>query len=291
MRLLITGCNGQLGRSLHDLSTEHPEHSYVWTDIDRLDLTDAQAVSRAVEEADVDMIVNCAAFTNVDGAEEHEAEALQANADAVANLARTGKPIVHISTDYVFSGEGWLPYRETDTPRPNTAYGRTKWEGEKRLMALSPDSLIIRTAWLYSPYGKNFVKTMLAAAEARDELRVVYDQIGSPTYALDLARLIFVVISAPRRPAGIYHFTNEGVCSWYDFTREIVRQARCLQGQDRYAARITPIRSEEYTYKTPRPHYSVLDKKKVKDTFGIDIPYWADSLNHCLRQLLSAGGC
>ena len=288
MRLFITGCNGQLGRSLQDLSTAHPEHSYVWTDIDRLDLTDADAVAKGIDAAGVDMIVNCAAFTNVDGAEEHEDEALKANADAVANLARTGKPLIHISTDYVFSGEGWLPYRETDSPHPKTAYGRTKWEGEKRLMALSPESLIIRTAWLYSPYGKNFVKTMLAAAQTHDELRVVFDQIGSPTYARDLANLIFAVLAAPRRPAGIYHFTNEGVCSWYDFTYEIVRLARCMQGQDHYATRIIPIRSEEYTYKTPRPHYSVLDKKKVKDTFGIDIPYWTDSLRHCLEQLLSA---
>ena len=209
------------------------------------------------------------------------------NADAVENLALASQTtndqqqttkIIHISTDYVFSGDEHLPCREDDPVAPRTAYGRTKLEGEQRLLAACPDAVIIRTAWLYSPYGNNFVKTMLRLGKERDELRVVYDQIGTPTYAADLAAAIYAVIEAPEWHPGIYHFTNEGVCSWFDFTVEILKQSGLN-------CRVSPILSSEYQYKTPRPHYSVLDKAKIKNTFGIEIPYWTDGLAKCLKRL------
>ena len=287
MKILITGCNGQLGTAMRWLSAEHSGYEYIWTDIDNLDLTDREAVKSLVEKEKVDIIVNCAAFTNVDGAEQNETAARMVNSTAVENLALTGRRIIHISTDYVFSGEGFLPYRESDTPQPRTVYGRTKLEGEEKLHQLCPDAIIIRTAWLYSPVGKNFVKTMLNAAEVREELKVVYDQIGTPTYAVDLARVIYAFIGQAEWKSGIYHFTNEGVCSWYDFTVEILRQARLLTSANRFKAKVLPIRSVEYQYATARPHYSVLDKKKIKQTLSIDIPYWTDSLNECLVKLLN----
>ncbi len=288
MNVLVTGSRGQLGTELRRLSPLHTAHQYVWADIDELDLTNAAAVADFVHRHHIDTIVNCAAFTNVDGAEQHEADALRVNADAVANLARTGRRIIHISTDYVFSGEDCLPYRESDQPNPHTAYGRTKLEGEKQLLAICPDAIILRTAWLYSPWGKNFVKTMLSASEQHSELRVVYDQIGSPTYAGDLAEAVFAVLDCPTWHAGIYHFTDEGVCSWFDFTIEILRQANLILGTNRYQAAVLPIRSEEYTYRTQRPHYSVLDKQKFKSTFHFSIPYWTDSLRQCLTAILQA---
>lgn len=288
MNVLVTGCKGQLGTEMRRLSAEHTKHRYTYVDIDELDLTDGEAVKRLVEDCRIDVIVNCAAFTNVDGAETQEEAARRVNADAVENMARTGRKIIHISTDYIFSGEGWLPYKEDDEPAPRTAYGRTKREGEERLLALCKDAIVFRTAWLYSPWGKNFVKTMLHYGAEKDEMRVVYDQIGSPTYAGDLAKAVYAALDADEWKSGVYHFTDEGVCSWYDFTVEILRQANTLLGSNRYKAYVIPIRSEEYTYLTPRPHYSVLDKQKVKQTFDIQIPHWTESLNECLRQMVSA---
>lgn len=287
MTILITGANGQLGTEMRNLSAQHPNHTYFFTDVAELDITNREAVQRFVADNVVDLIVNCAAYTNVDKAEEDEPTARLINVDAVENLAfasqttndqRQTTKIIHISTDYVFSGDEHLPCRESDPVDPRTAYGRTKLEGEQRLLAISPDAVIIRTAWLYSPYGNNFVKTMLRLGKERDELRVVYDQIGTPTYAADLAAAIYAVIEAPEWHPGIYHFTNEGVCSWFDFTVEILKQSGLN-------CRVNPILSSEYQYKTPRPHYSVLDKAKIKNTFGIDIPYWTDSLAKCLKRL------
>lgn len=278
MNLLITGCNGQLGTEMRNLSAEHKAHTYFFTDVAELDITNRQAVQDFVRDNAIDFIVNCAAYTNVDKAEEDEATARLINATAVENLGVAGAKVIHISTDYVFSGEESIPYRESDPVAPRTAYGRTKLEGEQQLLAVCPDAVIIRTAWLYSPYGNNFVKTMLRFGAERDELRVVFDQIGTPTYAADLADAIYAVIEAPQWHAGIYHFTNEGVCSWFDFTVEILRQAGIT-------CRVLPIRSEEYAYKTPRPHYSVLDKSKIKRTFNIHIPEWQDSLAKCLARL------
>lgn len=287
MTILITGANGQLGTEMRNLSAQHPNHTYFFTDVAELDITNRVAVQRFVTDNAIDLIVNCAAYTNVDKAEEDEPTARLINADAVENLALASQTtkdkrhmtkIIHISTDYVFSGNESAPCLESDAVAPRTAYGRTKLEGEQLLLAANPDAVIIRTAWLYSPYGNNFVKTMLRLGKERDELRVVNDQIGTPTYAADLAAAIYAVIETPEWHPGIYHFTDEGICSWYDFTVEILRQAGI-------ACKVTPIKSSEYAYKTPRPAYSVLDKTKIKSTFGITIPAWEDSLAQCLQRL------
>lgn len=278
MNILITGCNGQLGTEMRNLSALHPAHTYFFTDVQELDITNRASVHTYVRDNNIGVIVNCAAYTNVDKAEEDEPTARLINAIAVENLATAGCKVIHISTDYVFSGDEHVPCQETDSVAPRTAYGRTKYEGEQLLLKANPEAIIFRTAWLYSPYGNNFVKTMLRYGKEKDELRVVYDQIGTPTYAEDLAKAIYAAIEADQWHPGIYHFTNEGVCSWYDFTVEILRQAGV-------PCRVTPILSAEYQYKTPRPHYSVLDKAKVKTTFGITIPYWTDSLQACLKRL------
>lgn len=278
MKILITGCNGQLGTEMRLQSVQHPTHTYYFTDVAELDILDKAAVETFVRANGIDLIVNCAAYTNVDKAETDEIFAKRLNAEAVANLGETGCRIIHISTDYVFAGDGCEPYREEDAISPQTAYGRTKYAGEKALMAVNPEAIIIRTAWLYSAYGNNFVKTMLRLGKEREMLKVVYDQIGTPTYAGDLAAAIYTAIESPVWHPGIYHFTNEGVCSWYDFTVEIMRQAGI-------SCRVEPILSSEYQYQTPRPHYSVLNKSKIKQTFDLTIPYWTDSLTHCLKEL------
>ncbi|MCR5049659.1 MAG: dTDP-4-dehydrorhamnose reductase [Paludibacteraceae bacterium] len=279
MNILITGCNGQLGNEMQVLSKQHPSHRYFFTDVAELDITDAAAVSAFVQGNAIDLIVNCAAYTNVDKAEEDEPTAMKINADAAGVLGSQGVKVIHVSTDYVFSGDEHVPCREIDSAAPRTAYGRTKYEGEKRLLAACPEAVILRTAWLYSSFGNNFVKTMIRLGQEKEQLGVVFDQIGTPTYAADLAWAIFTVIEAPQWHAGIYHFTNEGVCSWYDFTIAIHE----LAGIKTCAVR--PILSEEYQYKTPRPHYSVLDKSKFKKTFGVEIPYWLDGLKRCINKL------
>lgn len=281
MNILITGANGQLGNEMRVLSAAHPKHIYFFTDIAELDITDKAAVSTFVADNAIDLIVNCAAYTNVDKAEEDEATAMKINADAVAILGSQGVKVIHVSTDYVFSGDEHLPCRESDPVAPRTAYGRTKYEGEKRLLAECPDAVILRTAWLYSEYGNNFVKTMIRLGNEKEQLGVVFDQIGTPTYAADLAAAIFTVIETPVWHPGIYHFTNEGVCSWFDFTLAIHELAGIKKCQ------VRPILSEEYQYKTPRPHYSVLDKSKFKKTFGVEIPYWKASLERCVKLLNS----
>ena len=285
MNILITGANGQLGNEMRVLSTQHPKHTYFFTDVlqaentESLDITDKKAVSAFVENHAIDLIVNCAAYTNVDKAEEDEVTALKINADALTVLGSQGIKVIHVSTDYVFSGDEHVPCRETDPVAPRTAYGRTKYEGEKNLLAVCPEAVILRTAWLYSSFGNNFVKTMIRLGKEKEKLGVVFDQIGTPTYAADLAWAIFTVIeNAVWRP-GIYHFTNEGVCSWYDFTIAIHELAGITKCQ------VSPILSEEYQYKTPRPHYSVLDKSKFKKTFGVHIPYWMDGLKRCMAKL------
>lgn len=279
MNILITGCNGQLGNEMRVLSAQHPRHNYFFTDVAELDITDRQAVSSFVTENAIDLIVNCAAYTNVDKAEEDEATALKINADALAVLGSQGIRVIHISTDYVFSGDEHVPCREADPVAPRTAYGRTKLEGEKRLLAVCPEAVILRTAWLYSSFGNNFVKTMIRLGQEKESLGVVFDQIGTPTYAADLAQAIFTVIESPVWRPGIYHFTNEGVCSWYDFTLAIHELAGITK------CRVRPILSEEYQYRTPRPHYSVLDKSKFKKTFGAEIPHWMDGLKRCMEKL------
>lgn len=288
MNILITGANGQLGNEVRNLSQTHTDHTYFFTDVAELDITSRDAVHAFVRDHAIDLIINCAAYTNVDRAEEDEPTARLINAEAVANLGSAGARIIHVSTDYVFAGEGWIPCAETDPAAPRTAYGRTKREGEELLLALRPDAIILRTAWLYSPYGNNFVKTMIRLGLERDDLGVVFDQIGSPTAAADLAAAIFAAIEAPEWHPGIYHFTDEGVCSWFDFTVMIHRIYNRLTTGPQIACHVRPILSSEYQYKTPRPHYSVLDKSKIKRTFGIDIPYWTDSLQTCIQTLINA---
>ena len=285
MNILVTGANGQLGNEMRVLSASHPKHQYFFTDVvsaDQtytLDICDKTAVSAFVTEHAIDLIVNCAAYTNVDKAEEDEATALKINAEALSVLGSQGVKVIHISTDYVFSGDEHVPCKESDPVAPRTAYGRTKYEGEKRLLAVCPEAIILRTAWLYSEFGNNFVKTMIKLGKEREELGVVFDQIGTPTYAADLAQAIFTVIECPMWHPGIYHFTNEGVCSWFDFTIAIHE----LAGINK--CHVRPILSEEYAYKTPRPHYSVLDKSKFKKTFNASIPHWMDGLRRCIKKL------
>ena len=285
MKILVTGSNGQLGNEMRVLSKEHTKHTYFFTDVIEsadtqvLDITDAAAVRAFIEAHGIDLIVNCAAYTNVDKAEEDEATAMKINAEALAVLGSQGVRVIHVSTDYVFAGDEHLPCRESDPVAPRTAYGRTKYEGEKRLLAACPEAVILRTAWLYSSFGNNFVKTMIKLGHEKEQLGVVFDQIGTPTYAADLAWAIFTVIESPVWHPGIYHFTNEGVCSWYDFTIAIHEMAGIKQ------CKVRPILSEEYPYKTPRPHYSVLDKSKFKKTFGVEIPHWMDGLRRCMRVL------
>lgn len=285
MNILITGANGQLGNEMRVLSAEHPKHRYFFTDVVEtegvhvLDITDKAAVSAFVAVNAIDLIVNCAAYTNVDKAEEDEPTAMKINADALTVLGSQTVKVIHVSTDYVFSGNEHLPCRETDPVAPRTAYGRTKLEGEKRLLAVCSEAVILRTAWLYSSFGNNFVKTMIRLGHEKEQLGVVFDQIGTPTYAADLANAIFTVVESPVWRSGIYHFTNEGVCSWYDFTLAIHELAGIKE------CRVRPILSEEYQYKTPRPHYSVLDKSKFKKTFGVEIPHWMDGLRRCMKLM------
>lgn len=279
MNILVTGSNGQLGNEMRVLSQSYPQHTYFFTDVEDLDITQRAMVADYVTANAIDLIVNCAAYTNVDKAEEDESNALKINAEALSVLGSQGIHVVHVSTDYVFSGEEHRPCRETDQVAPRTVYGYTKYEGEKRLLAVCPEAVIIRTAWLYSAYGNNFVKTMIRLGQERQELRVVFDQVGTPTYAADLAQAIFTIIQSPVWRPGVFHFSNEGVCSWYDFTLAI---HHLYGGID---CRIVPILSEEYAYKTPRPHYSVLDKSKYKQTFGVSIPHWLDSLEKCITSL------
>ena len=283
MNILVTGSNGQLGNELRLLAPENAQHNFLFTDIEELDITNKTAVFDFVSLNKVEMIINCAAYTAVDRAESDEDVARLINALAVLNLgeaaSETGAKIVHMSTDYVFNGKSYLPYKETDMPEPASAYGRTKLEGEQLLSEACPDAVIIRTAWLYSEFGNNFVKTMLRLGKERDSLNVVYDQIGSPTFAGDLAQTIMTIVNADKWVGGIYHFTNEGICSWYDFTCAI-HQLAGIQCD------VRPIRSEQYPTPTERPHYSVLDKEKIKATYGVSVPHWYDALQRCIIRLL-----
>ncbi len=282
MNILITGCNGQLGNEMRNLLTSDSRLQTLdcfYTDVAELDIINLAAVQAFVSEHKIDVIVNCAAYTNVDKAEEDEDTAYLINATAAENLGKSGAKVIHVSTDYVFDGTAHTPYTEDQAACPNTAYGRTKRAGEDLLLAACPEAIILRTAWLYSAYGNNFVKTMLRLGQERETLNVVFDQIGTPTYAADLATVIGAFLTAKEWHPGIYHVTNEGVCSWYDFTCEIHKQAGIT-------CNVQPILSSEYPSKTPRPHYSVLDKSKVKKTLGITIPHWTDGLKRCLIKLL-----
>lgn len=282
MNILITGCNGQLGNEIQLLERMNPQYDYFNTDVDELDITDAEAVNRYVDENKIDGIVNCAAFTAVDKAESNEELCTRLNAEAPAYLAaainRHEGWMIQISTDYVFDGTNHTPYTEDEETCPNSVYGRTKLVGEFNVLKLCQRSMIIRTAWLYSTFGNNFVKTMLRLGKEKEELGVIFDQIGTPTYARDLAVAIFMAINKGIVP-GIYHFTNEGVTSWYDFTKAIHRLAGIKD------CHVRPLHTSEYPTPAARPHYSVLDKTKIKQTYGLDIPYWEESLRDCIEKL------
>ena len=282
MKILITGCNGQLGNEMQLLEKENPQHTYFNTDVAELDITDQTAIEKFVSENAIDGIVNCAAYTAVDKAEENQDLCMKLNATAPDYLAQAiekrGGWMIQISTDYVFDGTNHKPYTEADSVCPNSTYGRTKLAGEQAVMAGCKKSMIIRTAWLYSTFGNNFVKTMIRLGKEKPELGVIFDQIGTPTYARDLAVAIFAAINQGIVP-GIYHFSNEGVISWYDFTKAIHRIAGIT------TCRVRPLHTEEYPTPANRPHYSVLDKTKIKQTYGIEIPYWEESLVECVKLL------
>ncbi len=282
MNILVTGANGQLGNEMQRVAKTSSNH-YIFTDVAQLDITDREAVLRAVKDNSIQVIVNCAAYTNVDKAEDDSETADLINNKAVENLAIAAREndatLIHISTDYVFKGNRCTPCREDWETDPLGVYGITKLAGEKSIERTGCRHIIIRTAWLYSPFGKNFVKTMQKLTAEKDSLKVVFDQVGTPTYAGDLADAIARIIETGQLgKQGIYHFSNEGVCSWYDFAREICE----LSG---HTCNIQPCHSDEFPSKVKRPHFSVLDKTKIKDTFGIEVPYWKDSLKKCIREL------
>ena len=289
MNILVTGANGQLGNEIQKVS-KHSQDHYIFTDVcdgyEKLDITNLDAIRQMVAQLDVKCIINCAAWTNVDAAETAGDIVEQLNAKAPENLAMAMKEVggllVHISTDYVFGGDPYnTPCREDQKGSPTGVYGRTKLHGEQRILATGVKHIIIRTAWLYSEFGKNFVKTMLSLTATKPELRVVFDQCGTPTYAGDLADVIYDIIENRKfdNNEGIYHFSNEGVCSWYDFTKVIAQMA------GHTTCDIQPCHSDEFPSPVKRPAYSVLDKSKIKDTFSITIPYWTDSLRKCIAAL------
>lgn len=284
MNILITGCNGQLGNEMQLLEKVNPQHQYFNTDVAQLDITNPEAIEEFVNNNAIDIIVNCAAFTAVDKAESSQELCHLLNAKApeylAAAVARRGGYLVQVSTDYVFDGTNHTPYTEDEATCPNSVYGSTKLEGEKLAMAACANTMIIRTAWLYSTFGNNFVKTMIRLGQEKPELGVIFDQIGTPTYAGDLAAAIMAAINHGIVP-GIYHFSNEGVISWYDFTKAIHRIAGIT------SCHVKPLHTTEYPTPAARPHYSVLDKTKIKQTYGIEIPYWEESLEKCVAKLLA----
>ncbi|GAB6120634.1 dTDP-4-dehydrorhamnose reductase [Dysgonomonas termitidis] len=282
MNILITGANGQLGNEIRRI-TGDSQNNYIFTDVAELDITDLDAIRQLAIGEKLSIIVNCAAYTNVDKAEDDYDMADLINNKAVRNLAviakETGATLIHVSTDYVFNGESCIPYQETCRTNPIGVYGKTKLAGELSIQEIGCKYLIFRTSWLYSQYGNNFVKTMQRLTSERDTLNVVFDQVGTPTYAADLASLIYKIIEEDiYHKQGTYHFSNEGVCSWYDFAKKICDLSENI-------CDIQPCHSDEFPSKVRRPNFSVLDKTKVKETFNIKIPYWEESLTQCIKEL------
>ena len=283
MNILVTGCNGQLGNEIQLLEKENPQHCFFNTDVEELDITDQLAVEQFVAQNKIEGIINCAAYTAVDKAESNKELCTSLNTVAPAYLAaaidnRNGW-MIHISTDYVFDGTKHTPYVEDDTPCPNSVYGSTKLAGELGVRKFCKKAMIIRTAWLYSTFGNNFVKTMIRLGKEKEQLGVIFDQIGTPTYARDLAVVIMTAINKGIKP-DVYHFSNEGVISWYDFTKAIHR----IAGID--TCHVKPLHTTEYPTPASRPAYSVLDKTKLKNAYGIEIPYWEESLAECIKKLM-----
>ncbi|MGM0532274.1 MAG: dTDP-4-dehydrorhamnose reductase [Bacteroidota bacterium] len=286
MNILVTGANGQLGSEFKDLqsASSYVNFRFRFTDVEDLDITQKQEIEDYFKQHNIDTIINCAAFTDVDGAEENRDAAFLINETAVGYLSEVASEnqiqLIHISTDYVFDGRNYLPYKETDETSPESIYGKSKRAGEQKVLEHHA-GIIIRTAWLYSPYGKNFVKTISRLSKEKDELQVIYDQVGNPTYAGDLAESTLNILKKKKKNTvltGIYHFANEGVCSWYDLAMEIIEQ-------EKTSCTIHPIESKDWPAIAQRPHYSVFNKAKIKNDFGLTIPYWKDSLKKMLHKL------
>ncbi|KFL33544.1 MULTISPECIES: dTDP-4-dehydrorhamnose reductase [unclassified Sulfurospirillum] len=283
LNILVTGSRGQLGSEIHELSCEYP-NTYFFTDKEELDITNEKALSQYIEQHAIDVIINCAAYTAVDKAESDEDLADKINHHAVNFLATIAKAqnikLIHISTDYVFDGTSHKPYLETDTTNPQSIYGKTKLSGENALLHVKlPNSVIIRTSWVYSSYGANFVKTMLRLGKEKESLGVIFDQVGTPTYAKDLAKAILEILPKINNTyTEIYNYSNEGVCSWYDFAQEIMKIAKLT-------CKINPIETTQYPTPAKRPPYSLLNKSKIKNEYTIEIPYWKDSLEACLHKM------
>ena len=283
-RILVTGANGQLGNEIRLRQSLLSGCKFYFTDIAELDLCDSVAVKEFILHHNIQYVINCAAYTAVDKAEDEEALCWKVNSEAMENIAKAASgraKVIHVSTDYVFDGKENRPYRETDPTCPQSVYGKSKLSGEQKLVEFCPDSIIIRTAWLYSNFGNNFVKTMIRLGKEKEALNVVSDQIGTPTFAGDLADAILQIIGWTEQnqsfPAGIYHYSNEGQCSWYDFTLKIHEIAGIT------TCKVSPISTDQYPTKATRPAYSLLDKTKIKETFGITIPAWEESLRECLK--------
>lgn len=282
MNILITGCNGQLGNEMQLLEKANQQNKWFNTDVNELDITNQLAIEQFVAEHEIDGIVNCAAFTAVDKAESNKQLCTALNTEAPVYLAaaieKRGGWLIQISTDYVFNGTKHTPYVETDMPCPDSVYGSTKLAGELGVQKFCSKTVIIRTAWLYSTFGNNFVKTMMRLGKEKSELGVIFDQIGTPTYAADLANVIMTAINQGVK-TGVYHFSNEGVISWYDFTKAIHRIAGIT------TCHVKPLHTSEYPTPATRPAYSVLDKTKIKETYNIEVPYWEESLAVCINKL------
>jgi len=285
MKILVTGSNGQLGNEIRVLAADYPDYEFIYTDIGELDITDPNKVELYCVTNKPNAIINCAAYTAVDKAETDESTAFLINAIAVENLSRSAAAVnalmVHVSTDYVFDGNTWIPYNETYKTNPQSVYGNSKLAGEEAVLKYAGKGIILRTSWLYSAFGNNFVKTMIKYGTERDELKVVFDQVGTPTYARDLAKAILDIIPARIDQAGVdlFHYSNEGVASWFDFAQIVIT----LSG---ITCQVTPILTKDYPASAAvRPFFSVLNKSKIKETFSITIPYWSDSVKDCLRRL------
>jgi len=285
--ILVTGSNGQLGSSIKDLASEYSGSQFTFVDVQDLDLTKPEAIQAFFDKGRFDVIINCAAYTAVDKAESESELANQINHLAVKQLAEIAKQqditLIQISTDYVFDGQNYKPYVESDTVNPQSVYGKTKLKGEQAFLEVNPTGCIIRTSWVYSEYGNNFVKTMQRLGKEREALGVIFDQIGSPTYAGDLAKAILTIVESDtvkqlEKENKVFHFSNEGVCSWYDFAKSIfeISQIQCD---------VNPIETKDYPTPATRPHYSLLNKAKIKQTFELSIPYWKDSLQTCIKRL------
>lgn len=283
LNILVTGSKGQLGSEIQELSSKY-DYNFFFTDKDTLDITNLHTVSEFIKTNNINVIINCAAYTAVDKAESNEESANTINNTAVKHLAQIAKEydikLIHISTDYVFDGTNYMPYTEEDKTNPNSIYGKTKLAGEIALQEINPkNSIIIRTSWVYSSFGANFVKTMLRLGKEKEQLGVIYDQVGTPTYAHDLAKVILDILpNITNEKVEIYNYSNEGVLSWYDFAKEIMRMAKL-------DCKIDPIETKDYPTPAKRPHYSLLNKSKIKNEFNITVPYWKNSLDECLQKM------